>query len=357
MRTMTMRERLLATLRGEPHDQVPFAEYEATLLIDEVRQLLGPERIGRIRWTRIYRLDAPHCRFEEEPLPKQGLDGMRFTWHTPKGSMTRETLIDPTYGSHSTRKYYLQELADYDILDAYLDDVVVTFDNDPYQRDLRDVGDEGVVYMPVPRTPWQQLWVEWVNLEALSWHFADDEARVMRTVGKIERIRRDIYDGVSALKPELVDIPDNITAPAIGPERFARFCLPAYQDLAARVAEYDGSVICHTDGDLKPLWSLIGESGLTGLDSFSPQPDNDTSVAEAVAQWPDKSLWMNFPSSVHLYPPEEIREQAREILRQGGDTGRIAILLSENVPPYAWRTSLPIIAEELEAYGVPGCFR
>lgn len=357
MRSMTMRQRMLATLRGEPHDRVPFAMYLAALPTDQVQALLGRDRLGLIYWTRFYQFDRPHCRFEEEAIEREGRPGMRFTIHTPRGSLSREALREPTYGTYATCKAYVRELADYDIVDAWLDDAVVSCDMSPYHRDLQAVGEQGVVYMPVPRTPWQQLWVEWVSLENLSWHFAEDEERLLRTMGKIERIQREIYEGISALQPEIIDIPDNITAPTIGPERFARFCLPAYHDLAARAAEYGGAVLCHADGDLHPLKAAMAASRLTGLDSFSPWPDNDTSVAEAVRNWPDMALWMNFPSSVHLYPPEGIREQARDILAQGGDSGRISIQISENVPPHAWQTSLPIIADEIEAYGTPARFR
>ena len=47
----------------------------------------------------------------------------------------------------------------------------------------------------------------------------------------------------------------------------------------------------------------------------------------------------------------------REILSQGGNTGRLSIDLSENVPPNVWRTSLPAIAAEIEAFGTPAVYR
>jgi hypothetical protein len=107
------------------------------------------------------------------------------------------------------------------------------------------------------------------------------------------------------------------------------------------------------DGDLKPLWEAISASKVGGLDSFAPAPDNDTTVAEAVALWPEKRLWVNFPSSVHLRPAEAVRAQAEEILAAAGHTGRLQIQISENVPYSVWRTSLPAIAEAIDAFGRP----
>jgi len=109
----------------------------------------------------------------------------------------------------------------------------------------------------------------------------------------------------------------------------------------------------HMDGDLKPLWQAIGESGVRGLDSLSPPPDNDTSAAEAASMWPEMRLFVNFPSSVHLASPERIYDQAGEILEQAGHTGRLQIQISENVPPGVWRKSFPQIVQAIRDFGRP----
>ena len=129
--------------------------------------------------------------------------------------------------------------------------------------------------------------------------------------------------------------------------------MPFYDELADRLRDRGVPVFVHMDGDLKPLWNDIGASGVQGLDSFSPAPENDTPVSEAVAMWPEMRLFVNFPSSVHLRPASGVRAVAEQILEDGGHTGRLQIQLSENVPPSVWRTSLPAIAEAIEAFGTP----
>ena len=113
-------------------------------------------------------------------------------------------------------------------------------------------------------------------------------------------------------------------------------------------------VIVHMDGDLKPLWDMIPDTGIRGIDSFSPPPDNDTKVSEAVAMWPEMRILVNFPSSVHVAPPERIYEAAMEILEQGGHTGRLWIQISENVPPDRWKVSFPQIVRATLDFGTPG---
>ena len=151
----------------------------------------------------------------------------------------------------------------------------------------------------------------------------------------------------------LLDIPDNITAPIIGEANFRRYCLPLYKELVALARRPGTCVAVHADGDLRPLWRAIGESGINALDSFSPPPDNDTTAAEAVAQWPEMRLLVNFPSSVHLAEDRGVYAKAMEILQQAGHSRRLWIQISENVPKDAWRRSFPAIIRALRDFGTP----
>lgn len=84
-----------------------------------------------------------------------------------------------------------------------------------------------------------------------------------------------------------------------------------------------------------------------GIDSLSPPPDNDLSVAEAVRQWPDMRLGVNFPSSVHLHAEQDIYETTLRLLREGAASRRLQIQISENLPPDRWKTSFPQIARAI----------
>jgi hypothetical protein len=357
MKPMTMRQRLRAVIRGEPHDRVPFIQYDGLLPNAEVWNILGQNRMGLLRWCWPHRAEPHHTRFEETPIEKDGRRGLRITLHTPKGNLTCEKFYEPVYNSAATAKHFVQDIQDYDIVDAYLEDSAIVFDPSSYRKALKELGENGLPLLAVDRTAWQQLWVQWVGIEDLSYHFAEHEDRLMRTVGLLEKRERAIMDCACKMCPEFVDIPDNITASMIGPEKFQRFCIPIYRELSERLAETGALAFCHMDGNLKPLWDKIGQSGLGGLDSMSPPPDNDTSVGEAHAMWPNMRICINFPSSVHLMAPERIRKHTREILSQGGNTGRLSIDLSENVPPTVWRTSLPVIADEIEDFGTPALYR
>lgn len=354
MRRLTNRERILAVVRGHELDRVPFVTYDfEPPRVADVLATVGPERIGLLRWSAVHRVEHPHCRLESESFYRDGTKWERRTLYTPVGAIYEERAYEPGYGSAAIRKHFIQEKADYDVLCYYLEDSIILADYERYWADERDLGDQGLPLVAVERTPYQQLWIEWVGLDILPYHFVDYPEQIERTIHLLQRRARQIFEVVVRSPAPFVDFPDNITAPAIGPQRFRTYCIPLYNELADLLAESGRPVFVHMDGDLKPLWDAITSSKIGGIDSFSPPPDNDTRVADALSMWPHMRLWVNFPSSVHVQPYERVRAVAEEILAEGGHSGRLQIQISENVPLDVWPVSFKAIADAIDAFGKP----
>ncbi|MBI2298661.1 MAG: hypothetical protein HYU66_06865 [Armatimonadetes bacterium] len=347
MSTLTMRERMLRTMRGQPVDRVPFVQYDGIAAPNsECWEVVGRDNLGVLRWCGVHGTRAPNCWFEHQDF-ERGSRRRRTVLHTPAGAIAEERAFEEFYGSSSVYEHFVKEPRDYEVLLAYLRDTEVFAEPSGLLAAIRDLGDDGLPHAAVVRTPWQQLWVQWVSLADLSVHTVECPGILAEVMAELERIELDIFEVVREVAAEVplshVDIPDNITAPAIGEARFREHCLPLYQRLAAMLEPFDVPVFVHLDGDLKPLWGAIGETGMRGIDSLSPPPDNDTSVADAVRLWPDMAIWINYPSSVHLQPAEVVYEQTRRMIAEAGPTGRLQIQVSENVPQFAWRTSYPAI--------------
>jgi hypothetical protein len=352
---MTLRERILAVIQGREHDRVPFVQYDGLAgSNDEIWSVIGRDKMGIIRWSSVHAMDHPHCRFESAPFERDGRRGQTTTLYTPAGQLCEERLFEPIHGSSHIIRHYVKRPQDYCVLSAFLRDTVVREDIAHFLRDQQELGDDGVPMVSVNRTPYQQLWTEWVHIENLCLHLVDCPERVEECTELMAGIERTIFEIVRKAPVPFVDFPDNITAPVIGERYFRRYCVPLYNELADMLAARAVPVFVHMDGSLRPLWKAIGETRIGGIDSLSPPPDNDTSVGQAAAMWPQMRLFVNFPSSVHLMEPVQIRRQAEEMLAEAGHTGRLEIQISENMPPGAWRNSFPQIVRAIEEFGKPG---
>ena len=71
-------------------------------------------------------------------------------------------------------------------------------------------------------------------------------------------------------------------------------------------------------------------------------------LAEALDAWPDKVLWINFPSSLHLASLEVIRETTRDFVALGRETNRVIIGITEDIPKDRWQESLLAISEVVD---------
>jgi hypothetical protein len=351
--TLTNRERLLAVIEGRELDRVPFVQYDGLVPNEEAWSIVGRDRLALLRWSTAHREERPNCRSFSEDIEHAGRLGLRTTLVTPGGSLTEERFYEPVHGSSSVRKHYVTEPEHYRALTAFFEDTVVFPDHERVERDIAELGDDGLPHVAVARTPFQQLWVQWVSLADLSLHLVDCPEIVEECIAAMTTVMRRQFEAVAGSPAPYIDVPDNITAPAIGERYFRRYCVPLYDELAGMLAERGKKVYVHMDGDLRALWKAIGESRVGGLDSMSPPPDNDTSVAEAVAMWPEMRIGINFPSSVHLRSYDGVRAVAEQVLAEGGHTGRFQIQISENVPPDTWRTSYRAIADACDAFGKP----
>jgi len=351
---MTNRERMLRFVKGQPTDRVPFVQYDHIGGPNhEIWNVVGRQNMGISVWTLPYQIITPQCSISREPIFRDGYKGFRDILHTPVGDLFQERVSVPALPKvMSIRKHYVEEPEDYRIVLTYLQDMCFETDRDAVQRVWDYVGDDGIPHVWIGRTPYQELWVDWVSMEDLSFHLVDipdvlDELMFMMGENLLKKAVL-VAELSNSIEIPYVVIGDNITAPLIGTDRFARYCVPYYQQVADILNARNLELLVHMDGDLQSLRQLIAISKLWGIDSFSPQPDNDMTISEALQNWPGIKLLMNFPSSVHLLSEKEIYAKTREMLAEADGTGALQIQISENPPLGRWTVSYPQIIRAIE---------
>jgi hypothetical protein len=150
-------------------------------------------------------------------------------------------------------------------------------------------------------------------------------------------VRLLIYDG-------------NVHPQVIGPERFSRFLLPCYEELAGYLHEQGKLLGTHLDADNRFFLRAVADSGIDVVEAFTPPPDCSVSLQEARTAWPGKIIWCNFPSSVHLAKPETITRTAEGMLNEVSPGDRFLMGITEDIPEDRWRISLNAIADALDAF-------
>ncbi|MGD9496861.1 MAG: uroporphyrinogen decarboxylase family protein [Armatimonadota bacterium] len=338
---MTLREQTLAALRGEQTERVPFTCYQG-LLPEGGEAIKG---LALVRSARVASIDTPGVTVSSEEI---GRGRSRQTMHTPWGTLTREVATETGYGSAWTMQHWIRHPEDYAIIERVIREAEIV----PTPRTIRDarerMGHRGVVLAWTARAPLQRLWIEYAGIERLSWDLADCPDAVEAVLDAMWEQSRQLMAIAAQGEAELIWLPDNITGEVAGPQWFERYLAPYYREMCEVLLPAGKLPCCHMDGMLRPIRDNIAATPLPVIEAFTPPPDGNLPLAEAAAAWPEKTLWLNFPSSVHLCEPEEIMRTTRELVEQAVGGAGFVIGVTENIPRSVGTRSLEAIARALD---------
>jgi EAL domain-containing protein (putative c-di-GMP-specific phosphodiesterase class I) len=163
--------------------------------------------------------------------------------------------------------------------------------------------------------------------------------------------RRKLYPILSESPILVAGYGGNVSPEVVGLARFEKYILPHYNELAEMLHESGKMLSVHFDANTRVFASAIAKSEIDIIEAFTPSPDCDMSVAEAREAWPDKVLWINFPSAVHLQEPSLIEETTRQILREAAPGNRFLFGITETVPVNKWQQSFSAISRVINAEG------
>jgi hypothetical protein len=199
--------------------------------------------------------------------------------------------------------------------------------------------------------PLQEILINIMDLKDFAFEWKRNRDEVLSLYHALVEDRRKIYPIVARSPAQYSNYGGNVAPEILGPERFEKYILPDYQECAAVMHECGKLVGSHLDGNNEPISALIARSDLDYIEAFTPSPDTSMSVGDALAAWPDKVLWINFPSSVHLQNNETVERETRSILKQSKLGDRLIMGVTEDVPEDHWRRSFLTISQVLNTHG------
>ena len=339
-----VRENLEAFWAGEKPDKIPYTTYENKIpsdWSDPVIQKMFADGLGVLRfiptWNTVYR----NVEIIDDTTTKDGHPVFRRVWRTPVGEL--ESL--QTQGWH--QKYPLETREDYRVMKY----IVEHTEYSPAYQAFEDQAAQLPPYMiAVPRmgrTPLQTILVDYAGLANFALHLFEFEHELRMLYDALLVNFRRLAEIVAGGPGRYINILENFTAETLGPKRYAEFLLPVYNETFGMFREAGKVVGYHYDGNLKVVKDLVAQAPLDLIESFTPPPEGDMTLAEARAAWPDKLLWSNINLSCYELSPEALKQEIWQRMTEGAPDGRgLAFEVSEDRPP-RWRESMPIILEAL----------
>ncbi|MDP6360082.1 MAG: uroporphyrinogen decarboxylase family protein [Planctomycetota bacterium] len=338
-RKWTIRERVVATFKGEQPDCPPFIdrldiwygthsragtlpEAFREMSLNDVhraigfgqeqfinaygRRLRGVEVISRFEGeVHFHEKDPvlnnfPHV-FDLIPRDRGGITVTEFI--TPVGTVSVTHAILDEMIANSMQPYLTEHLikeeSDYRTVMYILERLEYVPRLEEFTALDASLGDSGFPVLCIGRVPFQQVLLELLGDVAMFYALHDSPDAVKTLLAILDEQTTECLHKLAEWPALYVEFVDNLHGLMTNPALFAEYSLPYYQRYAEILHAQGKKVGSHTDGNLKPLLGLLAESGLDVCESFSPDPLTECTFDEAWNAWPDgPMIWGGIPSPI-----------------------------------------------------------
>jgi len=346
---MTPRKRVETILRGDLPDKVPLTMYECMIPQCAAERRLRNDGLCIVYRTSVFRTHTPDVKRRSEHFDIDGVPYVRAIIETPVGSLS-EVSRPAGFTSWRVEKLFKRP-EDYRVLKFLVQNQHFEEDYASYLEKEEELGEDFILRAAIGLTPLHQIMIGWMGVEAFAVEWAERRDEVLALYDAMVKKQREIYPIVARSPASHANYGGNEVPEVMGLERFARYCVPLYDEAAGELHRHGVLLGAHLDGNNRAWGSAVADSGLDYVEAFTPPPDCDLSVREALDLWPGKFLWINFPSSVHLAPIPGIEETTRALIRQAAPGDRFIIGITEDIPRDRWQKNMLAISRTIEESG------
>lgn len=347
---MEPRPHVEAALRGEACTRVPFTIYESMI------PQCSAERVMRNRGlcivahsVSVYRSYRPNVKTSRHIYWENGREFTRTIYDTPEGRLT--TLHEKLGITSWQRERMFKSLDDFRALLFYIQDEKFEPQYESLAEAQRLAGEDIIFQGELGLEPLQSLISgALMGMENFCLQWMENRDEVLKLYQAIVEKKRTLYP-IMAESPFLhVNYGGNVVPEIIGAVNFDTYYVPHYNEAAEILHRKSKLIGCHLDANTKAIAEGIARSDLDYIEALTPSPDTDMSLKEARRLWPDKVLWLNFPSSLHLQTNAQIEKAAFNIIDEVASTRGILMGITEDMPSQRWRDSCLAIMAGLERH-------
>lgn len=344
---MSPRERVLAVLRGQPVDKTPFTVYEYKIPQCAVERKLRNAGLCIVnRRNSVFTTTRPNCVSESHSYTENGRARTRSVVRTPVGELS--SVSEPAGFTSWTIEKFFKSREDYKALLFMVRDERIAPRYDAFTEAERWMGDDVILRAGVGACPLHQIMIHWMGVEVFSEEWAERRDEILKLEAAMRENLRKVYPIVAASHATHANFGGNEVPEVMGPVRYREFCLPLFDECAGHFHRNGKLLGTHMDGNTRAWAADVARCKLDYIEAFTPSPDTDMTLADALKAWPGKVMWINFPSSVHLFSIDKIKQTTRELIQAAAGTNRLIIGITEDIPEDRWQGNLLAISETID---------
>ena len=338
----------MTALRGGHPDITPFTVYDEKISSCDLRTDLVDRGMAIVKRVTSYTIHRPNVWVQSVPCTDdRGRQMLRRIYSTPYGELS--TLEEPAGFTTWRHEHLFKTPEDFRALLFIIEDAVVEPNYDCTAKLTVELGEDYVVRDNLPLEPMQSLISSsLMSMEDYCIQWMDNRDEVLKLYEAQVEVNRSVYPIVAAGPQEFANYGGNVTPQVIGVSTFRDYYIPHYNE-AAEIFHKAGKLLgCHFDADNTPIMSAIAETDLDYIEAYDPGISPSVRVAREA--WPDKVLWINWPSAWHLHPAASIKSETLQLVEEAAPGNGFIIGITEDVPEDRWRVNYAAIMDAIEEY-------
>ena len=334
-------------LRGGNTEIVPFTMYECKIPQCAVERQMRNDGLCIVKRVPVFNTWHNDVKVTEHTYWENSKRLTRTEYETPVGTVS--TLIEFAGFTSWSHEKMFKTPDDYKALLFLIQDEVYEPAYTAVVDAMKAAGDDVIFRGSFGLEPLQSLISgNLMGMQTFCMEWMDNRDEIIKIYNALVKKRREVYPLVAKSPVMHANYGGNVTPEIIGLETFQDYYVQHYNEAAEIMHKHDKLIGCHFDANCKLLAKDIQNTDLDYIEAFTPAPDTDMTLAEARKAWPNKVLWLNFPSSVHLKNADEITDVTINMLNELDSSAGIIMGITEDIPPHIWQTSCKAIMDGLK---------
>jgi hypothetical protein len=340
-------QRVMRALHGGTPDITPFTVYENKVYSCTAERELRNNGMCIVNRIRSYQIFYPNVKTSTIDVLQNGKKMVKTIYSTPYGDLS--SLVEPAGYTSWRHECLFKSPDDYKALLFLLRDAVIEPNYAYAAGVVADLGEDFVVRDNLPLEPMQNLIsADYMKTEDYCIEWMDNRDEILKLYDAFVDINRRIYPIIADGPLKFSNYGGNVTPQIIGGDNFVKYYIPHYNE-AADILHKKGKLIgCHFDADNTAIMQEIGTTKLDYIEAYDPWMS--PAVKTARQMWPDKVLWINWPSAGHLYSPEKIVAITEQILQEAAPGNGFLIGITEDLPEGRWKQNFSYIVDTINEY-------
>jgi len=349
---MTHRERILAAMKGEAPDQLPWVprlllwynahRHQGTLppkyrnwSLREIEGDLGmgtPARDGKIFDTRY----GPQIQIETQ---KKGND-LLTEYRTPVGTLSTLYRESKQLQEQEIQGREIEHLIkgpdDYPVMEYLIEHTEYVPAFEEYERYDQEIGSEGLPLVLLGDCPMNRLMRELVGYNRIFFDLTDYPNRVESLLATMEEKHREMWKIAAASPATLFLYGLHFDSQMTPPPLFRKYFLPHFREFNRLMHRHGKYAAFHSDADTSLLLDLLLEAEYDCADTFTCAPMVNVTLKQARAAWGKHiTIWGGIPSII-LGPPfseAEFEAYMEDLFRTIAPGDAFILAVGDNMMP------------------------